>query len=208
MLNFGKRNESKLRWRADFRLVDRLPDTKVVRTKFIVNFCFITILICLLILAAYRETNKIGLRQSITSLQLEVESRASSNRHVTELSRDFRALANKMDDIRTLKQRPVRPTWLLVELARIRTPDVVYDTISYEHFWATERKSEGFKVRLRGKGRTTADIAELKNQLAIFEVAEGWEIEISEQGNPSMDATSGVFSFVIELDIFRSTDGS
>ena len=209
-MNFslGKRNESRAQWRADFRLVDRLPDTKVIRTKFLINFCFIAILICLLLFAGYREINKIGLRQSITSLQTEVQSRSSSNRHVTELSREFRMLANKMDDIRTLTQRPIRPTWLLVELARIRTPDVVYDTLSYEHFWNTELKGEAFKVRLTGKGRTTADIAELKNRLAILEVDESWELQVSEQGNPSKDATSGVFSFVIELHIFKRSNGS
>lgn len=208
MLSFQKRSESKARWRADFRLVDRLPDTKVIRTKFIVNICFLVILTSLLIVIGYREVNKIGMRQSIASLQTEVEARSSSNRRVTKLSSDFRQLANKMEDIRSLKTRPIRPSWLLVELARIRTPDVVYDTIGYEHFWDTGLKEEAFKVRLRGKGRTTADISELKNRLAILEVNEDWEIRVSEEGNPAKDTVSGVFSFVIALDISKKQNGS
>lgn len=208
MLSFKKRNESRARWRADFRLVDRLPDTKVIRTKFIVNFFFLAILTSLLIVVGYREVNKISLRQSLASLQTEVEARSSSNRRLIEFSQDFRQLADKMDDIRSLKTRPIRPAWLLVELARIRTPDVVYDAIAYEHLWDTELKAEAFKVRLRGKGRTTADIAELKNRLAILEVSEGWEIRISEEGNPAKDATSGVFSFAIALDISKVKNGS
>jgi len=198
-----KRSVSKAKWHADFRLVESLPDTKVVRTKFLVNFFFLSIFFALLGLVGYSEINKIGLRQSIESLQAEVDTRSSANRQLEALSRDFRTLANRVDEINSFKEVPIRPAWLLVELSRIRTPDIVYDTVGYEHFWNSEAKSEVYTVRLSGKGRTTADIAELKSRLAILEVADGWKIEVSEEGNPSKDATSGIFSFVIALDISK-----
>ena len=203
-----KRSVSKAKWHADFRLVESLPDTKVIRTKFIVNFFFLGIFFVLLGIVGYREINKIGLRQSIESLQSEVDTRSSSNRELASLSRDFRTLANRADDIRSFKEVPIRPAWLLVELSRIRTPDIVYDIIGYEHLWNSEANEEVYTVRLSGKGRTTADIAELKSRLAILEVSDGWKIEISEEGNPSKDTTSGIFSFVIALDISKVKNGS
>ena len=113
-----------------------------------------------------------------------------------------------MDDIKLFKDAPIRPSWLLVELSRIRTPDVLYEIIGYEHFWDSGAKTEVYKIRLSGKGRTTADIAELKSRLAILEVAEGWQIRVLEEGNPSKDTNSGIFSFVIALDITKSKNGS
>ncbi len=203
-----KKSELKARWHADFRLVDQLPDIKVVRTKFIVNFIFLAIFFALLVVVGYREISKIGLRQSISSLQSEVDSRSGPNKQLTTLSRDFRMLANKMDDIKSFKDAPIRPAWLLIELSRIRTQDVVYDAIGYENFWDNTAKEEIYKVRLSGKGRTTADIAELKSRLAILEVGEEWVINVLEEGNPSKDSTSGIFSFVIALEISKVKDGN
>jgi hypothetical protein len=135
MLSFAKKTESKVRWRADFRLVDQLPDVKVVRTKFIVNFAAIAIVTALLVTVGYREFTKLTLRQSIEMLQSEVDTRSSANRRLTALSRDFRQLSNKMVDIQELAKAPVRPAALLVELARLRTEDIVFDTIAFEQYW-------------------------------------------------------------------------
>ena len=206
--SFKKRSVSKVKWHADFRLVDALPDTKVIRTKFLVNFIFLGLFCILLGFIGYREINKIGLRQSIESLQAEVDTRSGPNRQLAILSRDFRFLSNRLDDVNKFVEIPIRPAWLIVELSRIRTPDIVYDVIGYEHFWKTGVNTEVFRVRLSGKGRTTADIAELKSRLAILEVAEGWQIEVAEEGNPSKDTTSGIFSFVIALDISKVKNGS
>jgi integrase len=208
MLSFSKKTETKARWRADFRLVDQLPDVKVVRTKFIVNFASLAIMTTLFAIAGYREFTKISLRQSVEMLQNEVDTRSSANRRLTALSGDFRRLSNKMVDIRELAKAPVRPAALLVELARLRTPDIVFDTISYEQYWDNAAAAHTFKVRLDGKGRTTADIAELKNRLMILEMADGWEVKVVEEGNPSKDSTSGVFSFIIALIITEVKDAA
>ena len=204
--SFKKRTVSKARWHADFRMVETLPDIKVIRTKFLINVFFIILLCVLVALFGYQEFNKIGLRQSIESLRAEVESRSGSNRKITKQSNEFRALANKIDDIETFTSNPIRPAWLLVELSRVRTQDVVYDTISYSRFWDNSAKEEVYRVRLGGKGRTTADISELKNRLAILDVEEGWYVEVAEEGNPSKDVTSGIFSFVIALDIRKQKE--
>jgi len=206
--SFRKRSESKARWHADFRLVDQLPDTKVVRTKFIINIFFMALFSLLLAVVGYREINKIGIRQSIASLQTEIESRNTTNRKLSEVSRDFRQMANKVDDLKAFKSTPIRPAWLLVELSRIRTPDVIYDNVDYEKIWDNVGKEVIYRVRLSGKGRTTADIAELKSRLAILELAENWSIRILEEGNPSKDTASGIFSFVIALEIYKLKDGS
>ncbi|MCG8526960.1 MAG: hypothetical protein MI748_11300 [Opitutales bacterium] len=181
--------------------MEKLPDTKMVRTKFVVNFMAIGLLCVLVVVVGYREFSKLEINRQIASLKREQENRVSGNRIFTRFDGEFKSLADKVKDIKDFKKQPVHPAHLLVELSRMRTADVVFDAISYENIWNRGDKKELYQVQLNGKGRTTADISELKNRLRILEVQDGYEVRIDEQGNPTKDPETGVFSFIIALTI-------
>lgn len=208
MFGLQKKYDTKLRWHPDFRIVEKLPDTKMIRTKFIINLVGIGVFFFLFATVGSRELTKFGIRQSIATSEHEVESRLSSNRKLAGMSGQFRRLGIQLDDLKNFKSQPANPTRILVELARMRTPDVIFDDVSYDHAWDSVLKKEIYELRLKGSGRTTADIGELKNRLSIMEVADHYEIKVSEQGNPSKDPKTGFFSFVILLKILEVKDGT
>ncbi len=201
MFGIPNKTSDQPKWRPDFRIVEKLPDTKMVRTKFVVNFMAIGLLCVLVVVVGYREFSKLEINRQIASLKREQENRVSGNRIFTRFDGEFKSLADKVKDIKDFKKQPVHPAHLLVELSRMRTADVVFDAISYENIWNRGDEKELYQVQLNGKGRTTADISELKNRLRILEVQDGYEVRIDEQGNPTKDPETGVFSFIIALTI-------
>lgn len=201
MFGIPNKTSDQSKWRPDFRIVEKLPDTKMVRTKFVVNFMAIGLLCVLVVVVGYREFSKLEINRQIASLKREQENRVSGNRIFTRFDGEFKSLADKVKDIKDFKKQPVHPAHLLVELSRMRTADVVFDAISYENIWNRGDEKELYQVQLNGKGRTTADISELKNRLRILEVQDGYEVRIDEQGNPTKNPETGVFSFIIALTI-------
>lgn len=208
MFSFKKKNESKLRWHPDFRVVDQLPDTKIVRTRFLVNSFGVAIFVILLVFVGLRELTKFGIVESISSAEQEILEKSSTNRNLEKMNREFRSLSTKLQDIKSFNKQPIRPNELLVELTRIRTLDVVFNSINYENNWDSERKKEVHELELLGMGRTTADIGELKNRLSIMELPDKYFLEVSEEGNPTKDPMTGVFSFAIRLTIMEEANGS
>ena len=201
MFGFQKKKNTKTAWHPDFRIVEVLPDIKVVRTKFLINIVSIVIFCSLLVFVGYREIIKIGLKQNIKDYQTEIENRQSGDRKLTQLSGEFSKLGNQLEDIKQFKEKPLKLIKTIIELSEMRGKDVVYDRITYRDEWDSAEKKEVYSIRLNGKGRATADIGDLKNRLSALSVNEGCKINISEVGNPTKDPTTGVFSFVILVTI-------
>ena len=208
MFGFQSKRNVKTAWHPDFRIVEELPDIKVVRTKFLINIISIVIFGILLIIVGYREIIKIGLKQNIRSYQSEIEDRQPANRKLTAMSIDFTKLGEELKDVKQFKKQPLDLIETIIELSEMRGSGVVYDRVSYRHEWDASAKKEVYNIRLHGKGRTTADIGELKTHLSALNVAPNYQIKISEVGNPTKDPTTGVFSFVILVTISEDKNAS
>ena len=201
MFGFQSKRNTKTAWHPDFRIVEELPDIKVVRTKFLINIVSIVIFGILLIIVGYREIVKIGLKQNIKAYQAEIEDRQPTDRKLTAMSIEFTKLGEELKDIEQFKEHPLNLIETMIELSEMRGKGVIYDRVSYRHEWDSVAKEEVYNIRLQGKGRTTADIGELKPRLSALKVAPNYRIKISEVGNPTKDPTTGIFSFVILVTI-------
>lgn len=208
MFGFQSKRHTKMSWHPDFRIVELLPDIKVVRTKFIVNVISIVIVGMLVVLTGYREIVKFSVKGKIRTYQEEIQESQPSNRKLTMMSGEFTKLGDELKDIKAFKERPFDLIGMIMELSEKRGPGVIYDRISYEDGWDSAEKKEVHNIQLSGKGRTTADIGELKNKLSTLKVAENYKIQISEVGNPTKDPTTGIFSFGILVKISEAKNGS
>ena len=207
---FGFQNKKHLRtsWHPDFRIVELLPDIKVVRTKFIVNVISIVVVSMLLVLNGYREIVKFSVRSKINNFQEEIQRSQPSNQKLTMMSMEFTKLGAELKDIKTFKEKPFDLIETIMQLSKMCGSNVIYDKISYLNSWDSAEKKEVHSIRLNGKGRTTADIGELKNKLSALKVAEGYTIQVSEVGNPTKDPNTGVFSFGILVKVSEGKNGS
>ncbi len=209
MFSLSKKNQKAQDiWRPDFRIVDRLPDTKPIRTRFLVNIVVIGIAFILLVVNAYREYQIFSLNASINTIWSERDDRSLENEDLYTKSIEFRQEANKVDDLDRFFESPFDPIGIIVQLARIRTEDLIFDNLSYRNSWDANNKREFFEINISGNGRTTADIGELKNRLEILELYDGYVLEVVEEGNPTKDVQTGVFSFSLVVTIYKQQEGN
>lgn len=86
-------------WHQDFRDVESLPDIKVIRTQFFVNFIALIVPLCVAIIWILQEVNLGALREEIAKMEDEKTSMKGSNEELVALSRDFMKESAKIESL-------------------------------------------------------------------------------------------------------------
>ncbi len=89
-------------WRADFRQPEYLPDTKTVRTTFLVNVVVLTILGSLILWVAYREIGLRNLKDEIVAVGSQIEASVAPNAAAEALYKSYLAEEKKLKDFQAL----------------------------------------------------------------------------------------------------------
>lgn len=199
MFSLGKNKKDGLSWHADFRLLERLPDTKVVRTSFLVNVVFCGICGLIALVVGYRELTTMSLKSEMRRANADREDRMKANDALLESINRFRVHANSVDDLNRFYEAPFDVIELMVSLSNLRNPEVAFDSIKYSNDWNPSARMEEFVVSLDGKGKTTEDIIALKANLRNLSIASGYDLSVIEEGNPVKEPRSGYFSFRIRV---------
>jgi len=148
-------------WHPNLRNVERLPDTKVVRTRFFVNFAAIAVGAALLLYFSYQEYRIKNLHHQVAEWQAQIDTnkKASGQAHV--LSRKFADEEKKIDELARFMEPRVVLSQFLLHLGSSLPSDLAVD--------AVETRETG--VELRGiaagtpdeaSGRTSAYVEKLK----------------------------------------------
>lgn len=199
MLSIGNKRKNTISWHVDFRLQDRLPDTKVIRTSFLVNL--VTCGICGLMIAivGYREIAVMSLNAEIRSAKADLDARTKTNNALLKSIASFREYADSVDDLNRFYEAPFDIIDMIVALSGLRSSQVAFDVVNYSNEWNVPAKREEFVISLNGKGKSTEDIILLKANLRKLPVSDGYQLDVIEEGNPVKEARSGYFSFKIRI---------
>jgi hypothetical protein len=118
-------------WRQDFRDLASLPDTKVVRTHFLLNLLSTLFLTLALGLFLYQEY-VIGTRRSEVALVRDsISTAASSDRRNQEASARFNRTAAKVGEAAKFAATAIRPEVLVAQLARVKIPEARFNSLEY-----------------------------------------------------------------------------
>jgi hypothetical protein len=98
-------------WHPDFRNPARLPDTKVVRTQFFVNFAAIAIAASLLLYFSYQEYRINNLSRQVAYWQTQIDTNNKASMQALMLSQKFTAEAKKINELNSF----VKPRLVLSE---------------------------------------------------------------------------------------------
>jgi hypothetical protein len=206
------------RWRTDFRIVDELPDIKVVRTHFLINFAAIAVLIAACFMVAQREYTLRTLNESMQLLDRRLQSGQSSNREVLGWNRRFIDSARKVQEVQTHYRAPFAHHLFLAELAMARPRDMTFRQISYQEVPApppprTRARDQAaarrttlpsYTIQLRGDVRELHILDQLKTLLSDFSYGNGtYRVDVTESVQPRTDA--GAFPFAIEIRLLPSS---
>ena len=136
-------------WHPNFRNHERLPDTKVVRTQFFVNFAAIAVSASLLLYFSYQEYRIKNLHHQVAEWQAQIDTNKKASIQAQVLSQKFAEEAKKIGELEKFVQPHVVLSQLLMNLGSTLPPDMAVD--------AAEIRENG--VELRGVAAGTPDEA-------------------------------------------------
>lgn len=123
--------EAGLPWRPDFRAAELLPDTKSVRTNFLVNTLVFSLLGGLLLFAVYREITISGLMTEVASLETEIAAAKGPSEKAVADFQLFQAEEKKLRDAQAVIAPHFSFPDFLIRLASLMPPGVKASRIEH-----------------------------------------------------------------------------
>jgi hypothetical protein len=117
-------------WHPNFRIVNELPDLKVVRTDFFVNIATASIAIICVLFLGFREYQSASLRNSISSWEQQIEEDGSKNRAYLKMSAEFEQAGKKVEEIEQFVTQDLVASSLLVALSESIPAEILFTNIS------------------------------------------------------------------------------
>lgn len=145
----GKSSLSQTNWHPDFRIAETLPDIKVVRTSFIVNFVVVAVVLILGAVVAFRELTLAELRSGIERFNSTINQRSAANSEAIRKSREFSDSRKKVDDVIAFYTKTYDVLPIVEALSSVCPDNIYYESLSLSH----EMVSSGSKKSLRHTGR-------------------------------------------------------
>jgi len=98
---FGRKSSKDTQplWRPDFRDVQSLPDTKFVRTGFLMNFVAIVITVTVIVFFSIREYNLHVAGKAVSSLRQQVDENDAGNRAILLNNKRFMQSASLVEEV-------------------------------------------------------------------------------------------------------------
>lgn len=120
-----------LAWHLDFRQMDRLPDTKTVRTKFFVNVVAIAITSALLLYVGYGEWRMASLRSDLVSIEAQIGQIKPASEAAVKTYKLFQVEEKRFSDAYALLDGGFDYLAFMVNLGSILPPGIVISRIDY-----------------------------------------------------------------------------
>jgi Tfp pilus assembly protein PilN len=116
-------------WHPNLRNRERLPDTKVVRTLFFVNFAAIMIAASLLVYFFYQEYRINNLNRQVVDWQTQIGTNKKSAAQAVILSKKFAEEEKKINELNEFLKRRLVLSEFLLYLGRTLPADLAMDTV-------------------------------------------------------------------------------
>ena len=180
-------------WHPDFRRAERLPDTKVVRTRFFVNFAALAVAASLLLYFVYQEYTISSVGQQIADWQAKIDTNKRASDQALAVSRKFADEEKKLAELDAfLKPRMVLSEFL-IHLGETLPQGITIDTVAVEDNGVSLRGSSTGTPE-EASGRISPYVEQLKRD-KYLDVYFGAAV----QGRIERDQSSGLMTFDLVL---------
>ena len=140
-------------WRPDFRDASTLPDTKVIRTGFLLNFIAVVAALAAASVYGVREYSLQALSSSADSLREQVEAASSRNREILEQNRRFRSSSDVVGEAVRFNWQPIPYSGYVVDLSRVLQEGVMLSFIEVSTLARVEGNDRQVLLQSRLTGR-------------------------------------------------------
>ena len=197
-------------WHQDFRNPDSLPDIKVIRTRFFVNFVAIVVPLFVGIMWIQQELSWSSIRGDIEKLENEKSGMNSSNTELVSLSRDFLKESAKVESLEGYYHNLFPLSDYLESIARQVPADMVISSMDLKK----SNRIDGDNVVDTWESRISG-YAVQENQNAVSHVNKFVEdlreeellatyLEEAFLDNLSRDQITDTLNFVVSITMFDS----
>jgi hypothetical protein len=164
-------------WHPNFRLVEQLPDIKVIRTDFFVNVVSVGLAVFLLGLVLLAEYNAFALNREIAKYNTDIGEKKGTNQGNLNYSAEFDRLAQDVAEVGKFLDVHLTPTEVLLALTDILPRNIVTKSLSYDDIQIQvgrrSNRSKGIEFRGSVQGspdEATAIVTKFQEDLANHEV--------------------------------------
>ena len=189
-------------WRPNFVNTSELPDIKVVRTDFIINFVAVVLMLLVGFYVLQREYKAYSLQKEIDVMEQQIRVAEADDAAFLKLSREFRDLAAHIAELEKFHATPVQAHKFLTQLTQMRPEELIFEQISLVESLQTVDKAKQviYRINISGEVRSLTILDEFKGDLSEWELlnVEEYTLEIDEslQGR---DAVTGIFPYTLEI---------
>lgn len=200
-------SDSFLNWHPDFCIQATLPDVKVIRTGFLVNFIALTCPLLLGGLIAFNWLEALSIQEQIEDRKQTIQTKGRENAENVKMSKQFDVASAKLTDINNFLTRNLDELAVVVAIAESRPKEIALSKISYlEQDIADGNKSKvKSTAQLVGvlRGISAEDVVMLdvyKSTLEKLDVFQGMLANVT-LPPPTLDSDRGLSKFNITIDL-------
>jgi hypothetical protein len=203
-------------WRPDFKIQSTLPDIKVVRTDFIINFIAVALMLIAVFTLLQREYRAYSLRSSIAGMERRIRvSEVDDNLYLKESER-FRKSAQSVEDLQRFSRAPFTPHELLAELSLLKPEGLIFSRMVLTES-VSSRKGKGrgkaaakpqvaYAIRITGDVQGLPILTQFKGVLQASPSLnlEGFEVMVDESIQ-QRNASTGITPFQVSISLTPET---
>jgi len=131
-------------WHPNLRIVENLPDTKVVRTAFFINGAAILVAIALALYLGHQEWSLHEVHKQISDLQRQIDNDKKESAAAVALYGDFKAEEAKTLEVTDFVGSKPILSEIVLRLGQVTPKKIAFDGLEF--------KSNGLSIRATVKG--------------------------------------------------------
>lgn len=159
-------------WRTDFRRKEELPDLKVIRTHFLLNYGSAALALALGVYAGWCELESSEVRTEIARLTSTLESGRVADETALAQSGEYSAYAATLAEFSKFREPPVDSARVLAAIGSVRAEGMTIKTVSVDGtFFNPNTKPPKQEVRIAVIGTQDLD----NSQTAFARISDSYK---------------------------------
>lgn len=189
-------------WRPNFVNSSGLPDIKVVRTDFIINFVSMLLMLLVGFYVLQREYRAYALSQTIDDMEQRIRIAAPDDSSNLKLSQEFRDSAAHVAELEKFYAAPLLAHEFLKQLFQMRPEKLIFKQLSLTESLAKEGtvSTVTYRINISGEVSSPPVLNQFKEKLSTWEPLQykGYILYVDED-LPGRDADTGIWSYTLEI---------
>ncbi len=196
-----------LNWRPNFRVEEKLPDIKVIRTGFLLNVIVIVVAAGLASMVVFNEYATMSKQESFERIQKTIEDRTPINRNRIQLNTEFNNVAVDFEELESFLNTSITPAQLLLLIGEKQPPESLISQVEMRGVASKEGQEDIYYHRIVITGTMVASETTREPQLinnfynALIDSEELQPLLRDRELTFQRDDELGVFNYNIRLNV-------